>query len=134
MRDLWKSGVSGELRYFGASGEAFFPNMRPENPTTQPALSVIGNMMQLRNLSLMLPRALRCPAPASSVNDKFRNRIMFPITDSAGCVVGFSGRIFGKNASPEAPKYLNSPDTPLFHKSRILYGFDKAKLSIRKHN
>ena len=69
-----------------------------------------------------------------SINDKFRNRIMFPITDSAGCVVGFSGRIFGKNASPEAPKYLNSPETPLFHKSRILYGFDKAKLSIRKHN
>ncbi|MDR3571158.1 MAG: DNA primase [Candidatus Pacebacteria bacterium] len=64
--------------------------------------------------------------------DKFRNRIMFPIADSAGRVVGFSGRIFGENASPEAPKYLNSPETPLFHKSRILYGFDKAKLSMRK--
>jgi DNA primase len=64
--------------------------------------------------------------------DKFRNRIMFPIADSAGRVIGFSGRIFGENASPEAPKYLNSPETPLFHKSRILYGFDKAKLSMRK--
>jgi len=68
------------------------------------------------------------------VSDKFRNRIMFPIADSAGRVVGFSGRIFGENASPEAPKYLNSPETPLFHKSRILYGFDRAKLAIRKHN
>jgi len=68
------------------------------------------------------------------VNDKFRNRIMFPIADSAGRVVGFSGRIFGENVSPEAPKYLNSPETPLFHKSRILYGLDKAKLSVRKHN
>lgn len=69
-----------------------------------------------------------------TLSDKFRNRIMFPIADSAGRVVGFSGRIFGENASPEAPKYLNSPETPLFHKSRILYGFDRAKVAIRKHN
>lgn len=64
--------------------------------------------------------------------DKFRNRIIFPIGDPAGRIIGFSGRIFGENASPEAPKYLNSPETPLFHKSRILYGFDKAKLAMRK--
>jgi len=61
------------------------------------------------------------------LSDKFRNRIMFPIADSAGRVIGFSGRIFGEDASPEAPKYLNSPETSLFHKSRILYGFDKAR-------
>ena len=66
--------------------------------------------------------------------DKFRNRIMFPIADSAGRVVGFSGRIFGPEAHPDAPKYLNSPETPLFRKSRILYGFDKAKQAMRKHN
>ncbi|HEY4522555.1 MAG TPA: DNA primase [Candidatus Paceibacterota bacterium] len=69
-----------------------------------------------------------------TLSDKFRNRIMFPIADSAGRVVGFSGRIFGEDASPEAPKYLNSPETPLYHKSRILYGFDRAKQAIRKHN
>ncbi len=69
-----------------------------------------------------------------TLTDKFRNRIMFPIADSAGRIVGFSGRIFGDKASPEAPKYLNSPETPLFHKSRILYGFDRAKQGIRKHN
>jgi len=69
-----------------------------------------------------------------SLTDKFRNRIMFPINDSAGRTVGFSGRVFGEKASPEAPKYLNSPETVLFHKSRILYGFDRAKLAIRKHN
>lgn len=66
--------------------------------------------------------------------DKFRNRIMFPISDSAGRVIGFSGRTFGEKASPDAPKYLNSPETPLFHKSRVLYGFDRAKMHIRKHN
>lgn len=66
--------------------------------------------------------------------DKFRNRIMFPLNDSAGRVVAFSGRIFGEDASPEAPKYLNSPETPLFRKSRILYGFDRAKQHMRKLN
>jgi len=66
--------------------------------------------------------------------DKFRNRIMFPIADPAGRIVGFSGRIFGEKASPDAPKYLNSPETPLFRKSRILYGFDKAKQAMRKHS
>lgn len=85
------------------------------------------------------------------VNDKFRNRIMFPIADPAGRIVGFSGRIFpstGSTGSPQAglrqvertdgafepPKYMNSPETPLYHKSRILYGLDKAKLSMRKHD
>ena len=69
-----------------------------------------------------------------TLTDKFRNRVLFPIADSAGRVVGFSGRIFGADASPEAPKYLNSPETALFHKSRILYGFDKAKLEMRRLN
>ncbi|MBI2613004.1 DNA primase [Candidatus Kaiserbacteria bacterium] len=83
------------------------------------------------------------------LNDKFRNRIMFPIADSAGRIVAFSGRIFPGTTSPSdlatgqaektdgsfvPPKYMNSPETPLFHKSRVLYGLDKAKLSIRKHN
>lgn len=67
-----------------------------------------------------------------SLVDKFRNRIMFPIGDTAGRIIAFSGRTFGPDASPEAPKYLNSPETPLFTKSRILYGFDKAKLPMRK--
>jgi DNA primase len=68
-----------------------------------------------------------------SLVDKFRNRIMFPIADSAGRIIAFSGRIFGENASPDAPKYLNSPETILYHKSRILHGFDRAKVSMRKH-
>ncbi len=68
------------------------------------------------------------------LTDKFRNRIMFPLADSAGRIVAFSGRTFGPDASPEAPKYLNSPETPVFKKSRVLYGFDKAKLAMRKLN
>ncbi len=62
--------------------------------------------------------------------DRFRSRIMFPISDSSGRVIAFSGRIFGKDDAAEA-KYLNSPDTPLFYKSNVLFGIDKAKSSIR---
>ncbi len=65
--------------------------------------------------------------------DRFRSRIMFPLMDSSSRVVGFSGRIFG-GSSPDAAKYLNSPETEVFDKSRILFGFDKAKQSIRQNN
>ncbi|MEI6280721.1 MAG: DNA primase [bacterium] len=64
--------------------------------------------------------------------DRFRGRIMFPISDSSGRIVAFSGRIFvddGKSA-----KYLNSPETPIFSKNAVLYGIDKAKDGIRKNN
>ncbi len=63
--------------------------------------------------------------------DRFRGRIIFPISDSSGRVIAFSGRIFGRDDANEA-KYLNSPDTPLFNKSNVLFGIDKAKTSIRK--
>lgn len=62
--------------------------------------------------------------------DRFRGRVMFPVSDSSGRVIAYSGRILkddGKSA-----KYLNSPDTPLFDKSRVLYGLDKAKSDIRR--
>lgn len=66
--------------------------------------------------------------------DRFRGRIMFPISDSSGRIIAFSGRIFKKidsNNTIEEAKYINSPDTPLFNKSNILFGLDKAKNSIR---
>lgn len=63
--------------------------------------------------------------------DRFRNRIMFPITDSQGHIVGFSGRIMGPEKEG-SPKYLNSPETPLFNKSEVMYGIHKAKEGIRK--
>lgn len=63
--------------------------------------------------------------------DRFRSRIMFPIADPAGRIVAFSGRIFGKEDDKQG-KYVNSPETSLFRKSHILYGYDKAKMEIRK--
>lgn len=65
--------------------------------------------------------------------DRFRSRIMFPIADSAGRIVAFSGRIFGKE-DDKMGKYVNSPETILYSKSKILYGFDVAKQEIRKNN
>jgi DNA primase len=60
--------------------------------------------------------------------DRFRGRLMFPIRDPRGRVVGFGGRIIGAGE----PKYLNSPDTPLFDKGRLLYNLDKAGPAARK--
>lgn len=65
-----------------------------------------------------------------SFYDRFRGRIMFPIADSSGRVIAFSGRIFGRPDDEEA-KYLNSPDTTLFNKSNVLFGIDRAKTAIR---
>lgn len=64
--------------------------------------------------------------------DKFRNRLMFPIIDHQGEVVGFSGRTIDNN--DKGPKYLNSPETPVYNKSQLLYGLFQAKESIRKKN
>ncbi|MCK4781753.1 DNA primase [Candidatus Parcubacteria bacterium] len=63
--------------------------------------------------------------------DRFRARIMFPIFDLSGQVVGFTGRTFGKEGDGQG-KYVNTPSTLLYDKSRILYGLDKAKMEIRK--
>ena len=59
--------------------------------------------------------------------DRFRHRIMFPIHDGSGCVVGFGGRVLDDGE----PKYLNSPETPLFAKGRELYGLFQARPAIR---
>ncbi|MEO7663764.1 MAG: DNA primase [Candidatus Limnocylindrales bacterium] len=73
------------------------------------------------------------------VIDRFRGRVLFPIRDQNGAAVGMGGRILGKegqdtqgNPRDTGPKYLNSPATPLFDKSRTLYLIDKAKGPIRK--
>jgi DNA primase len=61
--------------------------------------------------------------------DRFRNRIMFPIADHHGMTIAFSGRVLGD----EKPKYLNSPETKIFNKSKLLYNFHRARVHIRKN-
>jgi DNA primase len=62
--------------------------------------------------------------------DRFRGRLIFPIRDRRGQVIGFGGRVLDDGL----PKYLNSPQTPLFDKSSVLYGIDLAKGAIRREN
>lgn len=66
--------------------------------------------------------------------DTFRGRIMFPIHDSAGRTIAFSGRILPKLDDGKTGKYINSPETALYNKSKILYGYDLAKGGIKKFN
>lgn len=62
--------------------------------------------------------------------DLFRGRMMVPLMDASGQVIGFTGRII--TDEPNAPKYLNTPETPLYNKSRHVFGLSQAKESIRK--
>jgi len=63
---------------------------------------------------------------SGAVKDRFFNRLMFPISDLQGRVIAFGGRVIGEGQ----PKYLNSSDTPIFHKSANMYAIDKAKTGI----
>jgi DNA primase len=64
--------------------------------------------------------------------DRFRDRIMFPIHDQRGQVIGFGGRVLGGEGDDAGPKYLNSPETPLFQKGHELYGLFLARRAIRE--
>lgn len=64
--------------------------------------------------------------------DRFRGRVMFPIHSVSGRVLGFGGRILSSTA--KAAKYLNSPENPIYHKSKVLYGLYQAKQEIVKRN
>ncbi len=66
--------------------------------------------------------------------DRFRERVMFPILNQQGAVIGFGGRILGSKDDGGGPKYLNSPETPIFSKGRELYGLFQAQAAIRKSN
>src|SRR5882724_7742837 len=70
-------------------------------------------------------------AEAGAMYSKFRNRITFPIAQENGKVIAFTGRTLAKDEK-SGPKYLNSPETPIYSKSRVLYNLDKAKEAIRK--
>ena len=65
--------------------------------------------------------------------DRFKSRIMFPIFDKIGHVVGFSGRVF-LEGDTNLGKYVNSPESPIFQKGKLIYHLNDAKLAIRRHN
>ena len=66
------------------------------------------------------------------IKDRFKGRVIFPIKDHLGRIVAFGGRIISPNISPKSPKYLNSPETKIYNKSKVLYGFFEAKDYLRE--
>ncbi len=74
-----------------------------------------------------LTAGLLIPRDSGGAYDRFRNRVMFPIRDTRGRVIAFGGRTLGNDPA----KYLNSPETPLFHKGRNLFGLYEAKQSSK---
>jgi DNA primase len=77
------------------------------------------------------------PVEGKEPYDRFRGRVMFPIFDANGRVVAFSGRVFGEQKNKDGSdvaKYINSPETLLFDKSSIMFGYDRAKRTIRSQN
>jgi len=68
---------------------------------------------------------------SAALYSKFRNRVMFPIANESGKVIAFTGRTLATDEKA-GPKYLNSPETPIYSKSRVLFNLDKAKEAIRK--
>jgi DNA primase len=83
--------------------------------------SLLGNGITLE--MLIEAGLLIAPEDGREPFDRFRGRVIFPITDRRGRVIAFGGRIMGEGQ----PKYLNSPDTPLFHKGHVLYGMAQAR-------
>ena len=85
---------------------------------------------QLLQSGLVKPRDEE--RPGGEVYDRFRGRIIFPICNDVGEVIAFSGRLL--KADPAAAKYLNSPETPLFQKGRVLFGLHKTKRALIESN
>ena len=81
--------------------------------------------------AMLIEAGLRITAEGKDTYDRFRNRLMLPIQDARGRVIAFGGRILDAGKS-DAPKYLNSPDTPLFDKGRTLYNLHRAGPASRK--
>ena len=77
------------------------------------------------------PEASSQKPAAAAMYSKFRNRVMFPITNEAGRVIAFTGRTLSADEKA-GPKYLNSPETAIYSKSRVLFNLDQAKEAIRK--
>jgi DNA primase len=92
-----------------------------------------GLVQHLKANSINLESALKLGVVRKSDRgwyDQFRNRLMFPIRDTKGGVIAFAGRVLDASL----PKYINSPESPLYHKSSVLFGMDMALPAIRTEN
>jgi len=93
----------------------------------------LTNLLQKQDFSseLMEQSGLVMRREGGGLFDRFRNRLMFPIHSESGKVIGFGGRALSEN---DQPKYMNSPETPIYRKSYVLYNLHRAKEGIRKED
>jgi DNA primase len=115
---LKKRGLSGEIA--ARFGLGYAP------PGWDALLTHLGSEAHAQKLALELGLLVR--RDDGRVYDRFRDRIMFPIRDRRGRCVGFGGRVLGD----EKPKYMNSPESPVFHKGQELYGLFEARKANQK--
>ena len=88
----------------------------------------LGEALQDATEAKLLEAGLLTKNEKGNVYDRFRDRIVFPIRDTRGRTIGFGGRTL---SAQDGPKYLNSPETPVFHKSQELYGLYEARRALR---
>ncbi|MBI3545987.1 MAG: DNA primase [Gammaproteobacteria bacterium] len=117
---LKKRGITGEIAH--EFGLGFAPDGWDN------LLRVLGKEDTQR--AVLARAGLAVKKDTAGYYDRFRDRVMFPIEDYRGRIVAFGGRIIDKGE----PKYLNSPETPLFHKGRELYGLYHAREAIKREN
>jgi len=134
-RQLWDE-PAGEVarRYLERRGiprdaaERFLLGYAPDEWTAlRDAAARHGIADEVLSEAGLIKQSERRPEPY----DRLRHRLIFPITDTAGRVIAFGGRMLGA-AAEGAPKYLNSPETPIYQKGRVLYGLAWAKQAIRR--
>ncbi len=122
----------------GEAGRAYLEtrNLKPETveafrigfaPDRFDALEKWAKQKKI-SVELMEQAGVMARSERGSTYDRFRKRLMFPILDEAGRTIGFSGRLIDPN--DRGGKYVNSPETPLFRKSRVLFGIDKARKAM----
>jgi DNA primase len=123
-----KRGVSDEMIrgfYLGVSPQAW-------DTLTQHLIAKKAPIQIALELGLIRPSPKQAPG-GSGYFDLFRERVMFPILDMRGKVVGFGGRAM-PGAQSDGPKYMNSVESPIFHKSKIAYGMYQAQKHIREND
>jgi DNA primase len=115
------------LGFAPSGGEALLRAMKAKYPDK--VLEVSGLFSKDQNGPVRLPAGQAGPA-GGRLFDRFRRRVIFPIANESGKIVAFGGRALGD----DLPKYLNSPETPIYTKSNVLYHLDCAKESLRQRD
>jgi DNA primase len=129
----WKESPDAEAKpRTEASAEGEAKPSTGERRTTNDVRRLETNGQQPTTSDRSQPALSEAKGPTTqSIYSKFRNRVMFPITSEAGRILAFTGRTLSTDER-SGPKYLNSPETAIYSKSRVIFNLDRAKEAIRK--